>query len=348
MRNNNPYITIVTPVYKCEACLVELYKRLKTVLTPMASDFEIIMVNDNSPDNSWNVIQRLVTLDTRVKGIHLSRNFGQHHAITAGMDYAQGDWVVVMDCDLQDQPEEIPKLYKKAQEGYDVVFGRRIQRQDRFMKKWSSKMFYKVFDYFTETKSDTTIANFSICSKKVVDNFNNLREQNRSFPFFVQWMGFRSTSVDIEHAERYAGKSSYNLGKLMNLAIDGVVSQSNKPLRLSIKFGFLVSLGSLLYGLYLMYRYFFLFQPVSGWTSVMVSIYFIGGLVFANFGILGLYIGKVFDEVKDRPLYIVQEAIGFHEESEENGLNHNEGGEINDRKNQVHAVGREGLRGRHI
>lgn len=344
MRNNNPYITIVTPVYKCEAGLIELYKRLKDVLTPMASDFEIIMVNDNSPDNSWNVIQRLVTLDTRVRGLNLSRNFGQHHAITAGLDYAQGDWVVVMDCDLQDQPEEIPKLYKKAQEGYDVVFGRRVQRQDRKIKKWSSKLFYKVLDYFTETKSDTTIANFSICSKKVVDNFNHLREQNRSFPFFVQWMGFRSTSVNIEHGERFAGKSSYNLSKLVNLAIDGVVSQSNKPLRLSIKFGFLISFGSLLYGLYLMFRYFFLFQPVSGWTSMMVSIYFIGGLVFANLGILGLYIGKVFDEVKARPLYIIQDAIGFHENSEESGLNRNEGGEINDRQNQVHAVGRESFR----
>lgn len=346
MKNNNPSITIITPVYKSEDCLVELYKRLKDVLTSMTSQFEIIMVNDDSPDNSWQVIQRLSTLDTRVKGLHLSRNFGQHHAITAGMDVAQGDWTVVMDCDLQDQPEEIPKLYKKAQEGYDVVFGRRVQRQDRFMKKWRSKMFYKVLDYFTETKSDTTIANFSICAKNVVDNFNNLREQNRSFPFFVQWMGFHSTSVDIEHGDRFAGKSSYNFGKLMNLAIDSVLSQSNKPLRLSIKFGFLISFGSLLYGLYLMYRYFFLFQPVPGWTSVMVSIYFVGGLMFANLGILGLYLGKVFDEVKGRPLYIVQEAVGFHEENEKDDLNrHEERGEINDRKHQVHAVGRKGLRG---
>lgn len=343
MRNNNDTITIVTPVYKCETCLVEMYKRLKSALTPMTADFEIIMVNDDSPDNSWNVIQRLSTLDTRVKGIHLSRNFGQHHAITAGLDYAGGDWVVVMDCDLQDQPEEIPKLYRKAQEGYDVVFGRRAERQDHTLKKWSSKLFYKIHDYFTETTSDTTIANFSISSRTVIENFRSLREQNRSFPFFVQWMGFRSASMNIEHAERFAGKSSYNFGKLFNLAIDGVVSQSNKPLRLSIKFGFLISFASLLYGLYLVYRYLFLFHTVPGWTSVMVSIFFIGGLIFANLGILGLYIGKVFDEVKQRPLYIVQDAVGFHEKEQE------QGGETHgNRKHQVHAVGREGVRDRHI
>ncbi|HEU5139329.1 MAG TPA: glycosyltransferase [Bacillales bacterium] len=346
MKTNNqsqPDLSIVTPVYKAESCLVELYKRLKSSLGPITTDFEIIMVNDHSPDNSWNVIERLSRLDSRVKGIDLSRNFGQHYAITAGLDYADGQWTVVMDCDLQDRPEEIPKLYRKAKEGYDVVFGRRCGRRDNRLKRWSSKLFYKIYDYFTEKRSDTTIANFSICSKKVVENFRGLREQNRSFPLFIKWMGFRATSIDIEHAERFDGKSSYNLAKLVNLAVDGIVSQSNKPLKLSIKFGFLVSLISFLYGLYLMYRYFFLFQPVAGWTSVMVSIYFIGGLIFANFGIIGLYIGKVFDEVKDRPLYIVQETVGFRAEDQEN-----RGDLTDDTKHPFHAVGRKSLRNRHI
>lgn len=338
--DSHPDISIVTPVYKCEACLVELYKRLKGALTPISTHFEIIMVNDASPDHSWNVIERLASVDSRVKGIHLSRNFGQHHAITAGLDFAQGEWVVVMDCDLQDQPEEIPKLYRKAQEGYDVVFGRRYKRCDKWIKTWSSKLFYKIYDYFTENKTDTTIANFSICSRTVVENFRNLREQNRAFPLFIKWMGFRSASVDIEHAERFAGKSSYNLSKLFNLAVDGIVSQSNKPLKLSIKFGFLISFVSFLYGLYLMYRYFFLFQTVPGWTSVMVSIYFIGGLIFANFGILGLYIGKVFDETKNRPLYIIQETVGLDAENEESRSRKNEESRSSDQQHHVHAVRR--------
>lgn len=342
--NGNRDISVVTPVYKCEGCLVELYKRLKASLSPISTDFEIIMVNDCSPDHSWELIERLARVDARVKGIHLSRNFGQHHAITAGLDYARGDWVIVMDCDLQDQPEEIPKLYRKAQEGYDVVFGRRFKRHDKLLKKWSSKLFYKVYDYFTDNKSDTTIANFSICSQKVVENFRQLREQNRSFPLFMKWMGFRTASVNIEHAERFAGKSSYSLSKMINLAIDGIVSQSNKPLKLSIKFGFLVSFVSFLYGLYLMYRYFFLFQPVQGWTSVMVSMYFIGGLIFANFGILGLYIGKVFDEVKNRPLYIIRETVGLDVEEEARDAEQTRGGKIDGRNHQVHAVGRKSVR----
>ncbi|HET7658633.1 MAG TPA: hypothetical protein VFK37_10090, partial [Bacillales bacterium] len=173
-----------------------------------------------------------------------------------------------------------------------------------------------------------------------------LREQNRSFPLFIKWMGFRTTSVDIEHAERYTGKSAYNLSKLIRLAVDGIVSQSNKPLKLSIKFGFSVSLVSFVYGIYLMYRYFFLFQSVPGWTSVMVSIYFIAGLIFANFGILGLYIGKVFDEVKQRPLYIVQETTGFFENTDDssNGQRRSADG----REHQVHALGFRSIRNGHL
>lgn len=311
MEQRKPTISVVTPVYGCEKCLVELYRRLTETLEDMMTDFEIIMVNDHSPDNAWMLIKQLAENDRRVRGINLSRNFGQHHAITAGLDHADGDWVVVMDCDLQDQPEEIKRLYAKAQEGYDVVFARRYERQDRLLRKWASKCFYRVLDYFTEAKSDHAVANFSISSRTVIDNFRKMREQNRLFPLFLQWMGFKTAYVNVEHAERYAGKTSYNFRKMFNLAIDSIVSQSNKPLRLSIKFGFFLSFVSLLYGLWLMYRYFFLAQPVAGWTSVMVSIYFIGGLLFANFGILGLYIGKVFDEVKHRPLYVVQERVGF-------------------------------------
>ncbi|MGJ0334382.1 glycosyltransferase family 2 protein [Aliarcobacter cryaerophilus] len=305
---NNPHISIVTPVYGCCKSLNNLYERLNKTLSTITNDFEIIMVNDSSPDNAWETIKELAKKDSRVKGINLSRNFGQHKAITAGLDYANGDWVVVMDCDLQDQPEEILKLYNKALEGYDIVFGRRVERQDSFFKKLSSKVFFKVYDYFTESKTDNSIANFSIISKKVVEEMIKLREQNRSYPLFVNWLGFKRTNIDIVHSKREEGKSSYTLKKLIDLAIDGIVAQSNKPLKLSIKFGFIISFVSLLYTTWLILRYFIFSIPVEGWTSMMVSFYFIGGLLFANMGFLGLYIGKIFDETKNRPIYVVSET----------------------------------------
>ncbi len=302
------HLSIVTPVYGCCKSLNELYRRLSLSLSQITKDFEIIMINDASPDDSWSVIQKLAKNDKRVKGINFSRNFGQHYAITAGIDYAQGDWVVVMDCDLQDQPEEIIKLYNKAKEGYDIVFGRRHIREDSFIKKLGSKIFYKIYDYFTESKVDNSVANFSIISVKVVKELRKLKEQNRAFPLFVNWVGFKRTNIDIVHAKREEGESSYTLQKLINLAIDSIVSQSNKPLKLSIKFGFILSFLSIFYAIWLVLRYFIYSVPVEGWTSVMVSIYFIAGLLFANMGFLGLYIGKIFDETKDRPLYVIQET----------------------------------------
>lgn len=305
---NNIHISVVTPVYGCCKSLNSLYERLESTLSSITSNFEIIMVNDASPDDAWGTIKKLANQDKRVKGINLSRNFGQHYAITAGLDFAQGDWTVVMDCDLQDQPEEIIKLYNKAQEGYDVVFGRRVDRKDSFFKRFSSKLFYKIYDYFTESNIDNTIANFSIISKKVLKSLGKLKEQNRSYPLFINWIGFNRTNINIEHASREDGKSTYTVEKLINLAIDSIVSQSNKPLKLSIKFGFLLSFFTMFYALWLVARYFLYGTIVEGWTSVMVSLYFIGGLIFANMGMLGLYIGKIFDETKNRPLYIVSET----------------------------------------
>ena len=302
------HISIIIPIYGCGNSLLELYNRLVKTLSTITNEFEIIMVNDASPDDAWKSIKELAKKDNRVKGISFSRNFGQHRAITAGLDYAKGDWVVVMDCDLQDQPEEILKLYNKAQEGYDVVFGRRYQRKDSLFKRLSSKIFHKILGYFTESEMDSSIANFSIISSKVVDKIKKLREQNRLYPFFVNWVGFKRIDIDIEHAKRKEGDSSYTLQKLIELAIDAIISQSNKPLKLAIKFGFTMSFLSLIYAVWLIIRYFIFSISVEGWTSVMVSIYFIGGLLFANMGILGLYIGKIFDETKNRPLYIIEET----------------------------------------
>lgn len=275
----------------------------------ISEDYEIIFVNDKSPDDAWAEIKKLAKQDSRVKGINFSRNFGQHRAISAGLNISEGEWVVVMDCDLQDQPKEILKLYNKTQEGYEIVFGQRKQRQDSSAKRFGSKIFYLIYDYLSESNTDHEIANFSIISRKVVENFLKLGEQHRPYGYFINWLGFKRTHVEVEHAKRENGNSSYTFSKLIHLALDNIVSQSNKPLRMSIKFGFIMSLFSAIYAIYLVFKYISADIVVPGWTSVMVSIYFIAGLLFANLGFLGLYIGKIFDETKDRPPYIIDEVI---------------------------------------
>ncbi|HCU01673.1 MAG: hypothetical protein UR66_C0017G0002 [Candidatus Moranbacteria bacterium GW2011_GWE1_35_17] len=306
------FISVVTPVYKCEKCIDALCARLKSVIEKITDNFEIILVNDASPDNAWDVIMKNSKNDPRIKGINLSRNFGQHYAITAGIDSAEGDWVVVMDCDLQDKPEEISKLYNKAIEGeFDIVFGRRIMRKDGFLKRMASRFFYKVFEYLSGIKFDYTVANFSISKRLVIESFKDLREQNRSFPYFINWLGFNRGYVDIDHGKRDNGESAYTIKKLLKFALDNIIAYSNKPLILSIWVGLFFSFLSIAYVLYLILRYISYGVVIEGWTSVIVSIWFIGGLIFANLGVIGLYIGKIFNETKNRPLYIIKEKIGF-------------------------------------
>lgn len=312
---NKTHICVVVPVYGCSKGLSTLCQRVKNTLEKITKDYEIILINDASPDSAWLNILKLASEDKRIKGINLSRNFGQHHAITAGINYADSDWLVVMDCDLQDKPEEIIKFYEKAQEGYDVVLGRRVERNDSFFKKTSSKLFYKIFDHFTDQKSDSAVANFGIYSKKVITNFKKFSEQNRTFPYFIKWMGFDTASIDVEHGVRDEGKSSYSLSRLVKFGLDNILAHSNKPLKYSVIFGFLLSFFSFLYGFWLIYRYMFFGIAVAGWTSTMVSIYFVGGLVFANLGVLGLYIGKIYDETKRRPIFIVKETCNIERES---------------------------------
>lgn len=304
-------ISVVSPIYGCKECLFDLYDRLVKTLGQITENFEIILVNDACPEASWERIVMLCAKDPRVKGINLSRNFGQHYAITAGLDHAKGDWVVVMDCDLQDRPEEIIKLYNKALDGYDIVFGRRAQRKDSFIKRFGSIAFNRVLEYFTETKHDNSIANFGIYAHKVVETINRYREHSRDFLLFAQMVGFKKVEIDIEHAPRAHGESSYNFAKLFRLATDSIISHSNKPLRLSIQLGFFIALSSLVYAGWLVIRYFFYHTPAEGWTSLMVSMFFMFGLLFAIIGITGLYIGKIFDEVKRRPLYVIQETINL-------------------------------------
>ena len=306
------HISVVTPVYACGECLDLLYQRLIQSISKITESFEIIMVNDASPDNSWELIKQLSDKDPRVKGINLSRNFGQHYAITAGLDFAKGDWVVVMDCDLQDQPEMISRLYDEAQKGYDVVVGIRAQRNDRYLKKLLSKLFYKSYYFFTEIKINHNFGNFGIYSQKVIQNVNKFKEQNRSFGLFVIWLGFARQEIEIEHAKREYGKSAYNFPKMLDLAIDSIVSHSNKPLKISVKLGFLLSFMSIVYSIWLVLSYFIWEIPIEGWTSLIVSLYFLTGLILGAIGMLGLYVGKIFDETKNRPLYVIDSLTFDH------------------------------------
>ncbi|MEW6675098.1 MAG: glycosyltransferase family 2 protein [Nitrospirota bacterium] len=307
MEKKNPHISVVIPVYKCEGCLDELYRRLTNSLETITDDFEIIMIEDCGGDGSWDLIVKMAKIDRRVKGIKFSRNFGQHYAITAGLDYAKGDWIVVMDCDLQDQPEEIKKLYDKAQEGFDIVLGRRYKRQDNIIKRLASWLFYKVLSYMTDTIQDGSIANFGIYNKKVINILRRMKENLRYFPVMIRWVGFNLTTINIKHAERHIGQTSYSFKKLLNLAIDVIIAFSDKPLWLTVKLGFTISFLSFLCATYIILRALFGIKGVEGWPSLIVSIGFLSGLIIFILGLIGIYIGKIFDEEKSRPLYIIDE-----------------------------------------
>ncbi len=302
-------ISVISPVYGCKESLRELYVRTKSTLEKICDSFEIIFVNDNCPQNSWEEIAKIAKEDKCVKAIKLSRNFGQHYAITAGVDYSSGNYVVIMDCDLQDKPEELEKFYAKAKEGYDVVYGRRVERQDSFFKAYTSKLFYSVLEYFTDFEHDHTIGNYGIFSRKTIEAVKSLKERSRDFLLLVKIVGFKSTKIDIEHVERKYGESSYTLSKMIDLATDSIVAHSNKPLKLIIKLGLILSIISILIASGLVAAHFIYGFTVEGWTSLMVSNIFFFGVLFGILGTMGIYIGKIFDEVKNRPLYIVDEVI---------------------------------------
>lgn len=311
MKDNHPHISIVSPEYKGAKMVKELVGRIAASVSTITEDWEIILVNDASPDDTWSEIEKVCAQDKRVKGLNLSRNFGQHYAITAGLNYAKGDWVVVMDCDLQDRPEEIPNLYKKAQEGYDIVYARRVNRQDKFLKKWTSKMFHQVYQWLSGMKRDTTIANFGVYKQCVVAEFNKMPERARALHSLMSYLGFRVTAIDVEHAQRGEGKSSYSWGKLFKLSFDIIIANSNKPLRIAVSLGFFMSLVSFALALYNVVAKWLGIIHLAGYTTTIFSIWFVGGLMLLVMGILGLYIGKIFDQVKERQLFIVRDSINL-------------------------------------
>lgn len=302
-------ISVVSPVYKAENIVDRLVERIMAAVSRITQQYEIILVEDCSPDHSWEKIKENCAKHKEVRGIRLSRNFGQQYAIEAGFDHCRGEWVVVLDCDLQDNPDEIINLYAKAQEGYEVVLASRQHRKDNFLKKLFSKYFYALLSYLTETKQDGTVANFALCHRKAVKAMASMKDYNRYFPTMIKWVGFKLTTLKIEHVEREDGKSSYSFKKRLKLAMDTILSFSDKPLRLTIKLGVLILLSSFVFAGYLVVRYFYADITVSGWTSTFLSIWFLSGLIISLMGMVGLYIGKIFEGIKSRPTYIVDEKI---------------------------------------
>ena len=301
-------LSVVSPVYRAELVLDELVERIAKSVPSEFNSYEIILVDDFSPDKSWNKIVEISNNNSNVRGFKLSRNFGQHYAITAGLNQVSGDYVVVLDCDLQDQPEEIEKLFNESQKGFDIVLARRYERKDSFYKKTVSKLFYKTLSYLTGTKQDATVANFGIYSKKVIDEVVKLEEKIKYFPTMVKWVGFSTSYVNVEHASRSEGKSNYNLKKLLNLALDIILAYSDKPLRLIIKFGLSIAMISFLMVFYVLYEKFTGKVSVSGYASLIISIWFLSGCLLTTLGVVGLYIGKIFEGVKNRPSYIIEKS----------------------------------------
>jgi glycosyltransferase involved in cell wall biosynthesis len=303
-----PHLSVVIPAYRSEDCIRELADRLASAVSKITQNYEILFVEDAGGDHSWNIICELAAHDSRIRGLQFCRNFGQHYALTAGIDHARGDWIVTMDCDLQDPPEAIEKLYEKALQGHDVVLARRIGRDDQKWDALTSILFYRVFDYLTDTQSDPTVGAFRIFSRRVRDTLVGMREQSRFFGGLMHWMGFPTATVDVLRTPRFAGKSTYTFRKRMALALPAIVAFSNKPLYLVVKAGFVIALFAFVAGVVFAVRQLVYKIPVEGWTSVIVSLYFLGGIIISTLGVVGIYVGKTFDQTKGRPLYIVHRS----------------------------------------
>lgn len=303
------YLSIVSPVYRAENLVGELVARINRSMEPVTGEYEVILVEDGSPDGSWAAIERICAEHPRVKGIKLSRNFGQHYAITAGLAAATGSWVVVMDCDLQDQPEEIPRLLAKALEGNDLVLASRSVRMDGWRKRISSKLFYSLFSYLTDSTQDPSVANFGIYHQRVIHAILSMGDQIRFFPTMSQWVGFKRTKLDVEHAARPEGGSSYTWSKMMDLAFNNIIAFSDKPLRLTIRLGLCISVAAFIMAGYFLIKYLRGEIIVLGYASLILSIWFFSGLAIFILGVMGLYLGKVFEKVKSRPVYIVDKVL---------------------------------------
>ena len=311
-QNNLIQLSVVIPVYNAANTIEKLITLLHEHIQSLNLEYEIILVDDRGPDHSWDVIKTICKTDKRVKALQLSKNFGQHPAITAGLEIVAGDYIVVMDCDLQDRPDQIPLLYNHIiNENLDVVLARRAQRQDSFAKRMSSKYFYKTLSYFTNTTQDSSVANFGIYKFEAIKEVVRMGDFVRFFPLFIRWVGFNIDYVDIQHSSREDGGSNYTLRKLWNLALDNIISFSNKPLYMAINLGVFIIFLSFLAIIINLYKYFTGQIEIMGYTSTIILFSFFFGVVIFILGVIGIYIAKIFDQVKGRQVYIVKEKLNF-------------------------------------
>lgn len=303
-----PAISVIVPVYGCADCLEQLCQQLEANLSGLTDRFEIILVDDRSPDNAWSQFASLQARHSAVKGIRLSRNYGQHIAITAGLSAARGDYAVVMDCDLQDPPSLIHELYAKLQEGYDLVLAKRVERNHSPFRLFAARTYFKVMSKLTGESVDGSYGSFSILSRKVIDSFLLFGEKERHYLFILRWLGFRIGSVDFVHQERHAGRSSYTLGRLLSHAINGILFQATVLLRWIVSLGFLFAFAGMGMAGYFVWRS-FTHNALPGWTSLVVLILVSTGAILISLGVIGLYVGKIFDQAKQRPLYVVDVVL---------------------------------------
>jgi dolichol-phosphate mannosyltransferase len=304
-------IAVIVPVYMGKAVLGELCRRLIASLETITRKFAIILVDDRSPDDAWPLIRELGGKDRRIKGIRLSRNFGQHYALTAGIDYARARWYCVMDCDLQDAPEDIPALYQKAINGYDIVVGIRRKEGHGLIKRYTSRLFYRTFNILAGIDLEWNVGNFRIFSHQVASGIRQMREQMRFLPASFKLMGYDVGAVSLAHYPRQTGRSSYDLKKLVKLAANTVLAHSDTPLKWATVLGLIISFSAFAAAILLMLRKIIWGISVVGWTSLIVAVFVVGGIQIFITGIVGIYVGKCLDEAKRRPLYFIKETLNF-------------------------------------
>lgn len=312
-----PRISIVAPAYNEEEVLPEFYRRVRDVMDSLGEPWELILVNDGSTDNTLAVMRELHDKDPRVKIISFSRNFGHQLAITAGLDYAQGDAVVIIDADLQDPPEVIPELVEKWREGYDVVYAVRKERHgESWFKEWTAKLFYRLIYRITDVDIPKDTGDFRLMDRKVVKVLRTLRERSRFMRGLSAWVGFRQTGVYYVREPRFAGETKYPLRKMIKFALDAITSFSYVPLQLATYFGFAIAGLSLMGMVIAIYLRLSTGRELLGQATTLVAVLFLGGIQLIFLGIIGEYLGRIYDEVKARPLYIVAETIGFDDRKE--------------------------------
>lgn len=311
--------SIVIPAFNEEEVINECYRRVKKVMDSIGNTYEIIFVNDGSRDNTEKLIRQICNKDLNTKIVNFSRNFGHQIAITAGMDYSSGDAVVIMDADLQDPPEVIPKMIEKYKDGYDVVYAVRKKRKgETFFKKFTAAAFYRLLRSMTNIDIPVDTGDFRLISRAVCNSMKSIKEKNRFVRGLVCWIGYKQTGIEYVRDERFAGETKYPLKKMLKFSMDGITSFSPKPLKISSYIGSAFSLFAVLYAIYVIVQRAAFNRAVQGWSVAIIFMSLIGGINMILLGVIGEYISRIYDETKNRPLYIVRDAVNFKENNNNN------------------------------